>query len=587
MPPIESDQEVRRCAIYTRRSVEQPMAHQFSSVAAQRMICSSYIACQQPKGWMEISKHYDDEGWSGGNLRRPALQELLIDMESGQIDVVVIYKLDRITRTLLDFVRLMDLFEQYGVSFVAVTQNFDTSDSTGRLILNVLLTFAQFEREIYSDRMRDRFNAMSQAGLFVGGLPAFGYDIVDKKLVINDAEASVIRWMFARYLEVQNFKKLAEELAAKRVVRRDYTSKRGNLARGGPIHHSTVRNMLTNPLYVGEIRRNGKCYPGMHEGIVSRDLWDQVQASRAKRGRAMIMPVKYRTDLLRDLIYDGYGRKMGVIRERRYREVKRYYISNQSEWARRHGIRRYRTRADQIEQLVRAAITSFLADRERIRAILLKLDIIGPERDRLAAAGSRASKLLQSASAKQVQWALKALIERIEMSSTLVTILVRTPEIPRFLRWDGVALFRGDVESWIRPHQTELIEVPANTICTTRELTLLLKRRAIDHSNKPNFRLVRLLRKARAAQTVLDDRSVWNVVELARKLGIGPKNFTRLVRLNYLAPDIIAAILDGTQPDELSCQSLMAVDLPMDWSLQRRLLGFPDQPDFLRNAPGW
>lgn len=587
MPPIESDQEVRRCAIYTRRSVEQPMAHQFSSVAAQRMICSSYIACQQPKGWMEISKHYDDEGWSGGNLRRPALQELLIDMESGQIDVVVIYKLDRITRTLLDFVRLMDLFEQYGVSFVAVTQNFDTSDSTGRLILNVLLTFAQFEREIYSDRMRDRFNAMSQAGLFVGGLPAFGYDIVDKKLVINDAEASVIRWMFARYLEVQNFKKLAEELAAKRVVRRDYTSKRGNLARGGPIHHSTVRNMLTNPLYVGEIRRNGKCYRGMHEGIVSRDLWDQVQASRAKRGRAMIMPVKYRTDLLRDLIYDGYGRKMGVIRERRYREVKRYYISNQSEWARRHGIRRYRTRADQIEQLVRAAITSFLADRERIRAILLKLDIIGPERDRLAAAGSRASKLLQSASAKQVQWALKALIERIEMSSTLVTILVRTTEIPRFLRWDGVALFRGDVESWIRPHQTELIEVPANTICTTRELTLLLKRRAIDHSNKPNSRLVRLLRKARAAQAVLDDRSVWNVVELARKLGIGPKNFTRLVRLNYLAPDIIAAVLDGTQPDELTCQSLMAVDLPMDWSLQRRLLGFPDQPDFLRNAPGW
>ena len=563
------------------------MAHQFSSVAAQRMICSSYIACQQPKGWMEISKHYDDEGWSGGNLRRPALQELLIDMESGQIDVVVIYKLDRITRTLLDFVRLMDLFEQYGVSFVAVTQNFDTSDSTGRLILNVLLTFAQFEREIYSDRMRDRFNAMSQAGLFVGGLPAFGYDIVDKKLVINDAEASVIRWMFARYLEVQNFKKLAEELAAKRVVRRDYTSKRGNLARGGPIHHSTVRNMLTNPLYVGEIRRNGKCYRGMHEGIVSRDLWDQVQASRAKRGRAMIMPVKYRTDLLRDLIYDGYGRKMGVIRERRYREVKRYYISNQSEWARRHGIRRYRTRADQIEQLVRAAITSFLADRERIRAILLKLDIIGPERDRLAAAGSRASKLLQSASAKQVQWALKALIERIEMSSTLVTILVRTTEIPRFLRWDGVALFRGDVESWIRPHQTELIEVPANTICTTRELTLLLKRRAIDHSNKPNSRLVRLLRKARAAQAVLDDRSVWNVVELARKLGIGPKNFTRLVRLNYLAPDIIAAVLDGTQPDELTCQSLMAVDLPMDWSLQRRLLGFPDQPDFLRNAPGW
>ena len=181
-----------RCAIYTRRSVEQGFDHQFSSIEAQRAICAAYIASQRPNGWSEIPKHYDDPGHSGASLNRPALQELLSDIESGLIDVLLIYKLDRISRSLLDFVRLMDLLESFGVGFVAVTQNFDTADSTGRLILNVLLTFAQFEREISSDRLRDKFSAMRQRGLFVGGNPPFGYDLVEKTLMINRPGAEVI-----------------------------------------------------------------------------------------------------------------------------------------------------------------------------------------------------------------------------------------------------------------------------------------------------------------------------------------------------------------------------------------------------------
>ncbi len=586
MPAIDTLQSIRRCAVYTRKSVQQDPTHQFGSLEAQRSICSSYIASQKPKGWVELPRHYDDDGQSGGDLRRPALQELLSDIECGLVDVVVIYKLDRITRTLLDFVRLMDLMDQFGVGFVAVTQNFDTSDSTGRLILNILLTFAQFEREIASDRLKDKFGAMRQRGMFVGGNPPFGYDLVNKKLVINSEEGAVVHWMFERYLTAESYVTVARELKQKGVVRRSRTSKRGNHVLGRGIGISSVWNMLGNPLYVGDVRSKGNCYPGMHEGIVSRALWDEVQALRVKRTRAKVVQ-RYRTDLLRDMMYDSFGRKMGVFRDHRYAQVARYYLSNQSEWGRRHGARRFRTNADPLERLVAASLAALLSDRERTRAMLLKLGIHDARLNKLTAGGAHVAKLLEGAAPRQLQCAVKVLVERIELSGTLIKMFVRVSELPAMLTWDGVMLLRGDAESWARPHITDVIDVPASTLCMKRELTLLMKRRTEGPSAKPNTRLVGLLQKARSAQVVLDERSLWNVNEMAARIHCHPKRFTRLVRLNYLAPDIIASIRDGTQPSELNCQTLMAADLPMDWTLQRRMLGFADQPDFLKAAPGW
>lgn len=586
MLAIQPMQSVRRCAVYTRKSVQQDPTHQFSSLEAQRSICCSYIASQQPKGWTEIAKHYDDDGKSGGDLNRPALQELLSDIECGLIDVVVIYKMDRITRTLLDFVRLMDLFDQFGVGFVAVTQNFDTADSTGRLILNVLLTFAQFEREIASDRLRDKFSAMRQRGMFVGGNPPYGYNLIDKKLMINAAEAKVIRWMFKRYLEAKSYVAVARELKARAVIRRSRISKRGNPVEGRGICTSSVWNMLGNPLYVGDVRSKGNCYPGLHEGIVSRSLWNEVQTLRALRTRAKVVQ-KYPSDLLRDLMYDSYGRKMGVYRDHRYAEVARYYISNQSEWGRRHGARRYRTKADPLERLIVASIASLLSDRERTRAMLLRLGIHDGRLNRLASAGAYAAKQLEGALPRQVQCVLRVLIERIELSGTLIKIVIRTSELPIILAWDGIGLIKGNAEAWARPHATDVLDIPASTISMKRELSLLLKRNMKDPTVMPNRRLVGLLQKARAAQAVLDERLIWNVNDMAARIRCHPKRFTRLVRLNYLAPDIIASIRDGTQPPGLNCRTLMATDLPMDWHLQRRMLSFADQPDFLKAAPGW
>lgn len=473
-----------RCAIYTRQSVEQATQQEFNSLEAQRSICSSYIASQRPRGWTELPKHYDDGGRSGATLTRPALQDLISDVENDLVDVVVIYKLDRITRTLLDFVRLIDLFDHYGVGFVAVTQNFDTADSTGRLILNILLTFAQFEREISSDRLKDKFTAMRQRGMFVGGHPPYGFDLVDKKLVINEGEAEVVRWCFKRYLEIKSFPKVAKELAEKGVRRRSRISKRGNCVPGRGICGSSVMNMLSNPLYVGQVRNKGNCYPGVHDNIVAPQLWEDVQALRAKRTRSKVVQI-HKTDLLRDLMYDSYGRKMGSYRDYRYREVRRYYISNQSEWGRRHGVRRYRTKADPLERLIIAAITTMLCDREKIRGMLLRLGVHDRGLNKLAAAGARAAKVFENASIRQAQCALKALVERIELSSTLIQIIVRTPELPRFLTWDGVGFFKSDTEAWSRPHATDVLDIPSNMICLKRELTLLLRGQRQIHPLSP------------------------------------------------------------------------------------------------------
>jgi hypothetical protein len=480
----------------------------------------------------------------------------------------------------------MDLFEKFDVTFVAVTQNFDTADSTGRLILNVLLTFAQFEREIASDRLRDKFSAMRQRGMFVGGNPPYGYDLRNKALHVNPAEAEIIRWMFNRYLEAESLVVVARELREKGVVRRSRTSKRGNHVEGRSICASSVFNMLANPLYVGDVRSKGQTYPGLHEAVVSRNLWDKVQALRAKRTRAKVVEL-YKTDLLRGLIYDGFGRGMAPFRDRRYQHVQRYYISRQSEWGRRHGARRYRVRADGLEELVIAALTSLLGDRERLRGLLLRLGVHDGSLNKLAAAGTQVAKIIETASPRRRQYVCKALIERIEIAEAWLKVIIRTPELPRVLQWDGVGLFRGDTDAWSRPHITDVIDIPANAVSMKRELTALLKRTNAESGNRPKPRMVGLLNKARAAQSVLDDRTVFHVNEMAAKVGCHPKRFTRLVRLNYLAPDIIAAIRDGSQPPELDCRTLMAADLPMDWGLQRRLLGFPDQPDFLRAAPGW
>lgn len=273
-----------RCAVYTRKSTEEGLEQEFNTLDAQREAGEAFIASQFAEGWECLPERYDDGGYTGGNTDRPALQRLLRDIEAGQIDCVVVYKVDRLSRSLLDFSRMMELFEQHHISFVSVTQQFNTSSSMGRLILNVLLSFAQFEREMISERTRDKIAAARRKGKWSGGLPLLGYDVVDTKLVVNPDEAQQIRTIFNLYLSLDGLLPVVEELHRKGWVTKRWTTRKGIERGGNPFDKNRLWQLLTNVTYKGMVRYKEELHNGEHEAIVPEELWDQVQAKLRYNG---------------------------------------------------------------------------------------------------------------------------------------------------------------------------------------------------------------------------------------------------------------------------------------------------------------
>jgi len=268
---------VRRCAVYTRKSSEEGLEQDFNSLQAQREACEAFIRSQAGEGWRLSKTHYDDGGLSGGTMERPALQQLLEDIRNGQVDVVVVYKVDRLTRSLADFAKMVELFDANGVSFVAVTQQFNTTTSMGRLTLNVLLSFAQFEREVTGERIRDKIAASKRKGIWMGGTVPLGYDVDDRRLVITQAEAEVVRQIYQRYLELGSVRLLKQELDQLGVASKVRLSRKGTESGGKNFSRGALYELLSNPVYIGEIRHKQERHPGQHEPILERATWEQVQ----------------------------------------------------------------------------------------------------------------------------------------------------------------------------------------------------------------------------------------------------------------------------------------------------------------------
>jgi site-specific DNA recombinase len=289
-----------RCAIYTRKSSEEGLDMEFNSLDAQRESCEAYIASQKQEGWLLVPDHYDDGGISGGTMERPALQRLLRDVEGGRIDVVVVYKVDRLSRSLADFSRIIDAFEKHDVSFVSITQQFNTTSSMGRLTLNILLSFAQFEREVIGERIRDKFAASRKKGMWMGGTPPLGYDVNDRKLVINETEAARVRHIFERFLRLGSATTLVAELKEDGHRTKAWVTQKGRVREGRPIDKGFLYKLLHNRVYLGEAVHKGESFPGEHDAIIDRTLWDKVHSilaenstSRANKTRtAMPMPLK-------------------------------------------------------------------------------------------------------------------------------------------------------------------------------------------------------------------------------------------------------------------------------------------------------
>jgi site-specific DNA recombinase len=307
-----------RCAVYTRKSTEEGLEMEFNSLDAQRDACEAYIASQKSEGWVELADRYDDGGFSGGTLERPALKRLLADIEDDRVDVVVVYKIDRLSRSLMDFAKLVEVFDRGGVTFVSVTQSFNTTTSMGRLTLNILLSFAQFEREVIGERIRDKIAASRKRGMWMGGFVPLGYEVRDRKLVVNDAEAASVRMIFERFVEVGSATALARTLAAEGV-----RTRRGRLVDKGFLY-----KLLNNRVYIGDAVHKGTAYPGEHEAIITRALWDKVhgilrESPRVRAGRTRAATPA----LLKGLIFGPTGCAMTPTHTRRGDKLYRYYVS--------------------------------------------------------------------------------------------------------------------------------------------------------------------------------------------------------------------------------------------------------------------
>lgn len=268
-----------RCAIYTRKSTEDGLDQAFNSLDAQREACEAYIASQKHEGWKLLKSHYDDGGKSGGNLERPALKQLLSEIEAGRVDMVVVYKIDRLTRSLTDFAKLVERFDQVGASFVSVTQQFNTSTSMGRLTLNVLLSFAQFEREVTAERIRDKIAASKKKGMWMGGFPPYGYDKTKDGLQINQCEAEVIQDLFEAYVRLGCVRKLLTYAEDMNYRTRVLVFKSGRTRGGGWFNRGGMYHLLSNPLYIGKIKHHDQVFDGLHDPIIDEELWAQVQAT--------------------------------------------------------------------------------------------------------------------------------------------------------------------------------------------------------------------------------------------------------------------------------------------------------------------
>ena len=307
-----------RCAVYTRKSSEEGLDMEFNSLHAQREACEAYVASQKAEGWLLVPDRYDDGGFSGGTLERPALQRLISDIEANRVDVVVVYKIDRLSRSLMDFAKLVEVFDRNSVTFVSVTQSFNTTTSMGRLTLNVLLSFAQFEREVIGERIRDKFAASRKKGMWMGGWAPLGYDVKDRKLVINDAEAASVRMIFQRFLRVGSMTKLTVALRSE-----------GLRTKGGkPVDKGYLYRILNNRVYIGEAVHKGIAYPGEHDAIIDRVLWNRVHDILRESPRRRAANSRAQTpSLLKGLVFGPTGRAMTPAHTRKGGKLYRYYVS--------------------------------------------------------------------------------------------------------------------------------------------------------------------------------------------------------------------------------------------------------------------
>jgi site-specific DNA recombinase len=554
-----------RCAVYTRKSSEEGLEQDFNSLRAQREACESFIRSQQGEGWTLIKTHYDDGGFSGGTMQRPALQRLLDDIRHKLVDTVVVYKVDRLTRSLSDFAKMVEVFDAHGASFVAVTQQFNTTTSMGRLTLNVLLSFAQFEREVTGERIRDKIAASKRKGMWMGGLAPLGYEVRDGKLVIEPSEAKTVRRIFKHYCELGSVRLLKDQLDKSGTRSKVRIAKNGKRSGGESFSRGALYTLLRNPIYIGEVKHKATRYPGLHRPIIERAVWDKAdELLRTHASRDRGTASKSMRSPLAGRIFDESGKLLTPSHAVKGKHRYRYYVSRNLLVSTAENVERgWRIPAAEIERSVTAAVIAILGDRIGIANDIKSPDYNATRMKSVFEAATDWTNRLRSET--QAPRALALLVERVDLREDGILVSIKLPVEPAGSRMDDAAT-----------HLSLARMIPMQMSRRGVEVKLVI---GGDHepSGKSDPALLKLIARAHCWFDELVTGRAASMVEIGRREIIGKRHVSEIIRLAFLAPEIVEQIASGAQPPELTAKTLLqgSSRLPLDWETQRKYVEIP------------
>jgi len=552
----------RRCAIYTRKSTEEGLDQEFNSLDAQREACAAYITSQRHEGWVMLPDHYDDGGFTGGNMDRPGLKQLLAEVKAGRVDVIVVYKVDRLTRALSDFAKIVDVLDAAGASFVSITQAFNTTSSMGRLTLNVLLSFAQFEREVISERVRDKIAASKRKGMWMGGRVPLGYDVVERKLVVNKSEAELVRHIMRTYLRANSVRELAFMLAQEKLLSKVQKWSSGRIVGGKPFGRGALYHLLSNRLYRGEIVHHDNTYPGEHDSIVEDDLWAAVQTKLEasgvdrKTGKNADEP-----SLLAGMVQDTSGRRLTPSHATKGGRRYRYYVTAEIPLdGRGAAAEPIRIPAGELEAAALDGINAVLSNPVGLISCfgntVMRADDVSAMR--------AAAACLQTTLRANKQSDAIGLLQRCDLQ-----IIIGDSQLDASVSVAGLAeALQLQLDADVALLERVPIGMRSTVVRRGREIRLVIAPKLPAIESRDTV-LITLIANGYNARIRLFDETPLGEEDYSRR------HLARMAKLSFLAPDIVAAILDGKQPVHLTARRLLRMpDLPIRWSDQRQLLGF-------------
>jgi site-specific DNA recombinase len=575
MRDIAQNHQRKRCAIYTRKSSEEGLDKEFNSLDARREAGKNKILSQRHEGWELINEHYDDGGISGGTMERPALQRMIDDIKAGKIDVVLVYKIDRLSRSMLDFLGMIKFFDEYNVSFVSVTQDLNTDTAMGRLVLSVLQSFAQFEREIASERIKDKIALSKQRGMWMGGAIPLGYDANEGKLIVNESEVEIIKFIFDSFIRTSSATQVTRMTKAMGYKSKARRSKRGNYYPARDFTKSSLYQILNNKLYLGKIehKEKGEVYDGQHDAIISTETFNQVQA-------ILNTNVKYRQRkskndrpyLLKGLLKDPKGYSLTPTYSKKKDKIYRYYVSTHAIKTSYDNCPLKTINAQFLEDIILDQAKRALTNVEWVQRMQSRNDnaVTLPDiRKSLKNFDMMWAELFPAEQARIIQ----LVIDHIVVHPDKIIITFHPSGMLSVLHQ-----FMPDLKIHGNIDDQMVMEIPVRFQRKTKRKNITTPdgRNCFDMSNDNiDDALIKAIGRAHHWQEMLDKREVKSIQEIAEQENLSGTYTQKIIRLTDLAPDITSAILDGKQPQSLQINTLIkGKPLPLDWNEQRKYLGF-------------